>query len=206
MERCGLLPPNPPTSQCSYLVHQLCLQSRDRTQPIVALHPLLPPSSLVLLCPPLICCQHRSSSSPFQVIEVLALLCLEPSSLLRSLRVKGGVFTGASKILQDLGLPSQHPLSLGLPRIMPSSHRPPSHSVTYSMRQPLGLCACSSLCLECSCPDSLVIYSWVLFRPLFKCHLEKLSLSRHPNRNRRPSSAVCPPAGLSQYFLPPDTL
>lgn len=130
----------------------------------------------MLLCPPLICCQHRSSSSPLQVIEVLALLCLEPSSLLRSLRVKGGVSTGASKILHDLGLPCQHALSLGLPRIMPSSHRPPSHSVTHSMRQPLGLCACSSLCLECSCPDSLVIYSWVLFRPLFKCHAEKLSL------------------------------
>lgn len=205
MECCGLLPANPPTSQCSHLVHQVCLQSRDRTQPLVALHPLLPPSSLVSLCPPLICCQQRSSSSsPFQVIEMLALLCLETSSLLRSLKVKGGVFTGSSKIRQDLGLPSQHTLSLGLPRTVPSSHRPPSHSVTHSMRQPLGLCACSSLCLECSCPDSLVIYSWVLFRPLFKCRAEKLSL--HPNRNRRPSSAVCPPAGFSQYFLPPDIL
>lgn len=44
LECSGLLPPAP---QCLLLVHQLRPQGSDRTQPLVALHPLLPPLSLV---------------------------------------------------------------------------------------------------------------------------------------------------------------
>lgn len=69
-------------------------------------------------------------------------------------------------------LSDQHGLSGGLPTAVPSSHRPPGHPVTHSMRQPLRLCTCSSLCLS-FVPRQPETYSCGLLGPLFKRGAEK---------------------------------
>lgn len=142
-------------------------------------------SHLHLWCPnwhvlfsPLICYQPWSSkqSSP-NMVEALALLCLEPFSPGPS-RVKGRAFTVPSKICALHRQPGR-----GFPR-----HRPAGHPVTHSMH-PLALPTYSSLCLECPGLASLGTYSRA-FSDLFKCQTDTLC-SLSPTWNP-PQLSGCP--------------
>ena len=79
-------------------------------------------------------------------------------------------------------------------------HQPqaPGHSYHPCLQpgQPLGLCTCSSLCLECSCPDSFSAPSLVLLRSLFTS-TEKPSLFTPTKVRNSFFSCLSPPSETS---------
>lgn len=175
--------PPPTHPHCPYLVYQPHLQNRVRTQSLLT-PPTSPHHSHLHLWHPFsnsdLSSAQEQQAFP-KVFEVLVLLCLEPSSLPRSLREKGSFYSGLQGSAGSSALPSQHGLSIGIPKPCPLAMGFLA-IVIHSMSQLLG----PSICFL---PLPGMFMSWLhdLFQYFIQTFIQFCRTALiHFNQNRNP--------------------